>query len=126
MDDDVRSELSEAGRVLRRVRPSPRPQFERELEDALLAAAPPARAGRVAAQGAALVVALALLMVSLTAAGLLPGAPGADEEVTARDTCGTVTALRRQRVPRFVVGRGGADRIVYDVRVRRIAVKRCR
>jgi hypothetical protein len=115
-------------RLLRRERPTPRPEFVRDLEQSL----PLRRAGRerrrlqVAFAGVGLAAALAAIAIVAGIAGLLPFSSGDAHRAQAQPDCERMVVERRERRPYFIVDRNGDVRVRYRVATVPRLVNRCR
>jgi hypothetical protein len=115
----------QAERLLRALRPEPRADFVRELEESLLANRRGRERFRVLLAGAALCMSLAAVALVLSIAGLLPGTTGGSRPVEAESPCKTTVVTSRERRPVLVVGRDGEIRTETRTVTVRKPVKRC-
>jgi hypothetical protein len=116
-------------RLLRAARPTPRPEFVRELEAALpgrVGRRPPLRARRrVLFTATGFAGALAGLALLLGVAGVLPVSSQRGQPAQADDPCRTVIIERRERQPVFEKGPDGEIRLRFVPTVVPRPVKRC-
>jgi hypothetical protein len=115
-------------RLLRSARPTPRPEFVRDLERSLPLRRPPRERQRlqVALAGVGLATALAAVAIVAALAGLLPFSQGSASRTQAKPNCERVVVERRERRAYFVVDRNGDIRVRYRVETVPRIVNRCR
>jgi hypothetical protein len=115
-------------RVLRSARPTPRPEFVRELERSLPVrrAEHQRRRLRVAFAGVGLATALAVVAIVAAIAGVLPFSSGSAHRAQAKPDCQRVVVERRERRPYLVVDRNGDIHVRYRVETVPRLVNRCR
>jgi hypothetical protein len=115
-----------AERLLRDLRPEPRPDFVRELEASLLARSRGRERLRVLIAGSGICASLAALTILLGVFGLLPWGVGESRRSEADNGCRTVVKVHEERRPVLVVGDDGELRTEQRLTVVRTPVKRCR
>lgn len=120
---DIGSDPAE--RLLRDLRPEPRPAFVRELEASLVAQTRRRERIRAGVAGMAATASIAALTLLLLVLGLLPW-PGAGAGSTQAGTkCRTVIVVERERRPVLTVGPDGTLRTEPRMVTVHRPVKRC-
>jgi hypothetical protein len=113
-------------RLLRELRPEPRPDFVRALEVTLLARTRRGERFRVLVAGAASCASLVVITLALGVAGLLPWQSGAADRAKAGSDCVTETVVRHERRPVLVVTADGTIKTQQRTVAVRKPVTRCR
>jgi hypothetical protein len=119
--------LEDLERLLHRARPTPRPDFVRELERSLIPPEPARRPPRLrlAIGGLGFATALAALAILLGVAGVLPNSSGTGRPAQAKPNCRTVVVKRVERTPYFTRDRHGQLQVRYHLRTRPHYVRHC-
>jgi hypothetical protein len=120
---DIGSDPAE--RLLRNLRPEPRPAFVRELEAALAAQTRRRERVRVAVAGMAATTSIAALTLILLTLGLLPWPDAGADSTEAGTHCRTVIVVERERRPVLTVRPDGTLRTEPRIVTLHRPVTRC-